>query len=111
MATLQITVTTNRMPHTSEFWAVVKGIERFYYALLCSTEPASANNAEVWVSWLEQGFNAAIKAPPPLVRDEDRLHTMVDSDSKITRITETAANAGLIARLRSILQAIDPGRT
>ena len=38
MAVLRMKVTTATMPPSPEFFAVVKAVERFYYALLFSTD-------------------------------------------------------------------------
>ena len=91
MAILRMKVTTATMPPSPEFFAVVKAVERFYYALLFSTDAAYSGRPEPWWSWVEQGFSAAIRQAPPETRERDALATSVRSDGKVIEVTAVSS--------------------
>src|SRR5215211_2197210 len=110
MSTLKVTVTTKTMPHTSEFFAVVKAVEHFYYALLFSTDPAYAGREDPWVSWVEQGFSAAIRQAPPATAESHELTTSVRSDGKIIGITASSLHSEVLDQVAAVLSAVDEHR-
>jgi hypothetical protein len=110
MAVLRIKVTTTKMPHTSELFGVVKAVEHFYYALLFSNGISYSGRPEPWRSWVEQGFSAAIRHPPPETGDGDELVTSVRSDGKIIEITASSPNDGVLDKLAHLLAAVDAHR-
>ena len=107
MATLNVKVTTQKMPHTSEFFAVVKAIEHFYYALLLATDPEYKGNSKPWSTWADIGFSAAIRQASPGIRPEDRLQMSVYSNGKSTEITATSPRSDVIETLGSFLGQSD----
>ena len=115
MAVLRMKVTTATMPPSPEFFAVVKAVERFYYALLASTEAAYSGRPEPWWSWVEQGFSAAIRQAPPETRERDALATSVRSDGKVIEVTAVSINDELLEEVGGLLAAAsadqsgDPG--
>jgi hypothetical protein len=110
MTTLNMTVTTQKMPHTSEFFAVVKAVEHFYYALLFSTDASYAGRTEPWTSWIEQGFSAAIRQAPPETGEMDKLTTSVRSDGKLIEMTASSLNGEVLDKLARLLAAVDSHR-
>jgi hypothetical protein len=110
MAVLRLKVDTKKMPHTSEFFGVVKAVEHFYYALLFSTDASYKGRAEPWVSWVEQGFSAAIREAPPDTGETDRLTTSVHSDGKIIEMTASSSNGDVLDKVARLLAAVDAQR-
>jgi hypothetical protein len=106
MAVLRMRVTTARMPPTPEFFAVVKAVERFYYALLFSTHVEYSGRPEPWRSWVEQGFSVAIRQPPPQTREPDALATSVRSDRKVIELTAVSFHDRLLAKVGDLLAAV-----
>jgi hypothetical protein len=111
MPTMSVRITSKKMPHTSEFFAVVKAVERFYYAQLFSTDSAYDHRSEPWTSWVDQGFSAAIRVPPPGTEPMDRLHMSVRSDGKLTELTASSESSERLDRLTRLLAAVDAYRT
>lgn len=109
MTTLNMKVTTRKMPHTSEFFAIGKAVEHFYYSLLF-TSPAYSGDADRWSTWREMGFSNAIKDAPPNSKEADRLTRRVFSDGKLIDITVTAANGETMRRLVQVLTDISSVR-
>jgi hypothetical protein len=110
VAVLRIKVTTTKMPHTSELFGVVKAVEHFYYALLFSIGISYSGRPEPWRSWVEQGFSAAIRHPPPETADGDELMTSVRSDGKIVEITASTLNDEVLDKVAHLLAAVDAHR-
>jgi hypothetical protein len=106
MASLRMKVTASTMLPTPEFFAVVKAVERFYYALLFSTDAEYSGRPDPWRSWVEQGFSAAIRQPPPETRKLDSLVTSVRSDGKVIELTATSVNDTLLAEVADLLDAV-----
>jgi hypothetical protein len=111
MPTMSVRITSKRMPHTSEFFAVVKAVERFYYAQLFSTDSAYDRRSEPWTSWVDQGFSAAIRVPPPATQPTDRLQMSVRSDGKLTELTASSDSSERLDKLTRLLAAVDTYRT
>ncbi len=109
MTTLNMTVTTRKMPHTSEFFAIGKAVEHFYYALLF-TEIEYDNVLGRWSSWQTMGFSNAIKDPPPDSDEIDRLRRSVFSNGKVTQITFTSRRRQLLETLAEIITDIDAAK-
>src|SRR6516162_9792378 len=103
MAALRVKVTAATMLPTSEFFAVVKAVERFYYALLFSSDAEYSGRPDPWRSWVEQGFSAAIRQPPPETRKLDRLAASVRSDGKVVELTAVCVNDKLLAEVADLL--------
>jgi hypothetical protein len=106
MAALRMNVTSATMLPTPEFFAVVKSVERFYYALLFSTHAEYSGRPDPWRSWVEQGFSAAIRQPPPETRKLDNLATSVRSDGKLIELTAVSFNDKLLAEVGDLLAAV-----
>jgi hypothetical protein len=106
MAALRVNVTAATMLPTPEFFAVVKAVERFYYALLFSTDAEYSGRPDPWRSWVEQGFSAAIRQPPPETTEVDALATSVRSDGKLIELTAVSVNDTLLAEVADLLAAV-----
>jgi len=107
MTVVKLTVTTRRMPHTSEFFELCNAVEHFYYALLFSGDEKYASNPETWRRWEEMGFSNAVKDAPPSARAADRLYRTVHSDGKRIEMTVASSRDGVMASLASVLDSDD----
>jgi hypothetical protein len=106
MAALRLNVTAATMLPTPQFFAVVKAVERFYYALLFSTDAEYSGRPDPWRSWVEQGFSAAIRQPPPETKAVDTLASSVRSDGKLIELTAVSVNDTLLAEVADLLAAV-----
>jgi len=107
---IRLTVIMSRMPHTTEFFRVVKSLEHMYYALLFATETPYAERPRRWRHWIDQGFSAAIRSAPPDVEEQDRIRTTVHSDKRLVEVVGFSENGTVLAKVAHVLSLIDAQR-
>ena len=110
MGEIRLAVTMSRMPHTTEFFRVVKSLEHTYYALLFATETTYEERPRRWRRWIDQGFSAAIRNAPPDVEEQDRIHTTVRSDKRLVEVVGVSENDTVLAKVAHVLSLIDAQR-
>jgi uncharacterized protein len=102
---LKLTVTTRRMPHTSEFFELCNAVDHFYYALLFTGDASYQADPEPWLRWLDMGFSNAVKDAPQAARRQDRLYRTIFSDGKRIEVTAVAERDDVMAALANVLSA------
>lgn len=110
MNQLRIVVDCSSMFISTQFARFNKAVEHFYYALLFSSDDYAGSSSKAWDSWAEQGFDLAVRAAPPAVREGDRL--IVDwRPGRSFELTVATNNRAALTRLAELLREIESART
>src|SRR5215469_729352 len=104
---LSVTFDAKRMPHTTEFLRITRSPERLYYLLLFSGDSAGANG---WSSWVNVGFNLAVKEAPPGTAKSDRVKVTTYPDPRHFAVELQGGNGQVIAELKGLLMQIESER-
>ena len=108
--TLAIAIETRRMPNTTKFRRIVKAPENLYYFLLFSGNSRYQGSQETWQTWLDMGFNLAVRdAPPGAAREHHALFT-VKPRPRVTEISVTGGEPKTMDGLDRLLRALEKRR-
>ena len=107
MPSLNLAVNTSRMPFTTKFSQISRAPEHLYYALLFSTNPAYSKREDVWITWLEMGFNLAIRDAPPGAAPSDRIVRTVHHTPRRIEMSLEGGRRTEVAKLEGLLKTIE----
>ena len=103
---LEVTLTYNRAPHSTEFWQVGRGVEELYYALLFANGDLYSGR-KPWESWIRMGFSAGVRQAPAAAEVTDRLHVSMRTNAKTVTATASGGHAGTVDQLGQLLSRIE----
>ena len=107
MPSLELVINSRRMPYSTLFSRWMKAPEHLYYLLLFSTNHSYANSADAWRSWLQVGFNLAVKDAPPAAAKPHRIRVTVGHQWRRIEISIDGGDRKTLADLEHLLQTIE----
>lgn len=108
MPSLSVEIKTTQMVTSTKMFRMLAGIEHLYYALLLTSDPARAQNADTWRSWHQLGFHMSVKNPPPAVREDEKVMATLDITTEPDLVLNVdGGQPKSIAALKSLLVEIE----
>jgi hypothetical protein len=105
--TVQLVFDTVRMPHTTQFRRIERGVEELYYDLLFTSKTAYQDRPDVWASWVEMGFGVGLQEGPPGADRDDRIQISMRTQGKRMTLTASGGDDETRSQLSALLAHIE----
>lgn len=103
---MHLTISTNRMPHTTVFTRLIKAPEHLYYFLLLAGDARHARQPQAWRAWSGMGFDLAVREAPPGVERAERIKVTVNHSPRQVSLRIDGGDATALARLKDVMQSV-----